>query len=142
MEKNPILFVDRLQVRSDFQTSAAVLVGTYLNKTSNQYVLTLDKPVKSAFKNFINSGIICPVGVQGEEERYIVPLDNTTANEEDIKELRKVLLNIIETEFPPEEIPPPPKCYNIHVCASVCLSVCLPACNSSASLRTLQECNG
>ena len=59
---------------------AAILIGTYLDQSSEAAVLTLDRSIQEAFKDadFMKNDILCPVSKPGEEKRYIHPLDNVS----------------------------------------------------------------
>ena len=82
---------------------AALLVGSYLDKTHREAVLTLDRSVQKAMKSFIDDDILFPANVQ--EGKYIATLNNMSEDQGDIQELRKVILTIIETRFPPQPLP-------------------------------------
>ena len=81
----------------------ALLVGSYLDKTHREAVLTLDRSVQKAMKSFIDNDILFPANAQ--EGKYIATLDNMSEDQGDIEELRRVILDIIQTRFQPEPIP-------------------------------------
>ena len=86
---------------------AAILIGTYLDQSSEAAVLTLDRSIQEAFKDtdFMKNGILCPVSRPGEEERYIHPLDNVSGGSSDIEELRQIITTIAHKCFNPEQVP-------------------------------------
>ena len=86
---------------------AAVLIGTYLDQSSEAAVLTLDRSIQEAFKDadFMKNGILCPVSRPGEEERYIHPLDNVSGGSGDIEELRQIITTIAHKRFRPLQVP-------------------------------------
>ena len=86
-------------LQSDRHQSFAVFVGTYLDKATQRQVLNLDRALQRAFKVFIDENIVCPVNVEEELEKYIVPLDNTSNDQGDIKSLRSLILRIINEQF-------------------------------------------
>ena len=78
----------------------ALLVGSYLDNTTEEAVLTLETSVQEALKNFIKEDILFPAN----KGKYIATLDNMSEDQGDIEELRRVILTIIETRFQPEHI--------------------------------------
>ena len=97
--------ISSLQSGPQKQKPAALLVGTYLDQTNKEHVLTLDESVQEAFKSYIKKDILCPASVQGGRKRYIIPLDNMSKSQEDIENLRKVIFDTIIKRFPAEDIP-------------------------------------
>ena len=73
------------------------IVGTYLDKATQHQVLDLDRAVQSAFKVFIDERIVCPV--EDELTEYIVRLDDTSNDQEDIESLRILILRIVDEQF-------------------------------------------
>ena len=86
---------------------AAILIGTYLDQSSEAAVLTLDRSIQEAFKDadFMKNNILCPVSKPGEEERYIHPLDNVSGGSSDIEELRQIITTIAHKRFKPVQVP-------------------------------------
>ena len=86
---------------------AAILIGTYLDQSSEAAVLTLDRSIQEAFKDadFLKNNILCPVSKPGEEERYIHPLDNVSGGSSDIEELRQIITTIAHKRFKPVQVP-------------------------------------
>ena len=86
---------------------AAILIGTYLDQSSEAAVLTLDRSIQEAFKDadFMKNDILCPVSKPGEEERYIHPLDNVSGGSGDIMELRRLITTIVRKRFTPVQVP-------------------------------------
>ena len=86
---------------------AAILIGTYLDQSSEAAVLTLDCSIQEAFKDadFMKNNILCPVSKPGEEERYIHPLDNVSGGSGDIEELRQIITTIAHKRFKPVQVP-------------------------------------
>ena len=86
---------------------AAILIGTYLDQSSEAAVLTLDRSIQEAFKDadFMKNNILCPVSKPEEEERYIHPLDNVSGGSSDIEELRKIITTIAHKRFKPVQVP-------------------------------------
>ena len=95
-----------LQTRQDHKP-AAILIGTYLDQSSEAAVLTLDRSIQKAFKDadFMKNNILCPVSKPGEEERYIHPLDNVSGGSSDIEELRQIITTIAHKRFKPVQVP-------------------------------------
>ena len=85
-------------LQSDHHQSFVLFVGTYLDKATQRQVLHLDRAVQRAFKVFIDESIVCPVEVEEESEKYIVPLDNTSNDQGDIESLRTLILRIIDEQ--------------------------------------------
>ena len=81
----------------------ALLVGSYLDETNQEAVLTLEKSVQDALKGFIKKDILFPANVQ--EGKYIATLDNMSEDQGDVEELRKMICTIIETRLKSEPIP-------------------------------------
>ena len=92
-------------LQSDTQKSAALIIGTYLDKADSSRVLTINNYIQKSLGSFISNGFLCPAVVKGDEKQYIVPLNNMTADQGDIDMLRKVILNIIGTQFQAEPMP-------------------------------------
>ena len=97
---------------SSLQTSktnkpAAILIGTYLDRTNKRAVLDLDRSIQESFKNadFMKSDVLCSVNKQGEEKRYIHPLDNISGDPSEIDELRRLISTIVHDRFTPEDVP-------------------------------------
>ena len=86
---------------------AAILIGTYLDQSSEAAVLTLDRSIQEAFKDadFMKNDILCPVSKPDEEERYIHPLDNVSGDSSDIEELRRLITTIVHKRFTPVQVP-------------------------------------
>ena len=86
---------------------AAILIGTYLDQSSEAAVLALDRSIQEAFKDadFMKNDILCPVSKPGEEERYIHPLDNVSGDSSDIMELRQLITTIVRKRFTPVQVP-------------------------------------
>ena len=86
---------------------AAILIGTYLDQSSEAAVLTLDRSIQEAFKDadFMKNDILCPVSKPGEEERYIHPLNNVSGGSSDIMELRRLITTIVRKRFTPVQVP-------------------------------------
>ena len=86
---------------------AAILIGTYLDQSSEAAVLTLDRSIQKAFKDadFMKNDILCPVSKPGEEERYIHPLNNVSGDSSDIEELRRLITTIVRQRFTPVQVP-------------------------------------
>ena len=95
--------ISSLQSGAHKEKPVALLVGSYLDETNKEAVLSLNKSVQEALKGFIKKDILFPANVQ--EGKYIATLDNMSEDQGDIEELRKVILTIIETRFQPEHIP-------------------------------------
>ena len=95
-----------LQTSQDHKP-AAILIGTYLDQSSEAAVLTLDRSIQEAFKDadFMKNNILCPVSKPGEEERYIHPLDNVSGGSSDIEELRQIITTIAHNRFKPVQVP-------------------------------------
>ena len=80
--------------------SIAVLVGTHLDKVSTSQVHGLDLKLQDAFKHFIDNGLLCSTDTgDDEEESYIATLNNMTDDQEDIDRLRKLILEVVDTQF-------------------------------------------
>ena len=92
--------ISSLQSGANKEKPVALLVGTYLDQTKEQAVLTLERSVQEALESFIASDILFQI----EEGKYIATLDNMSEDQGDIDELRKVILTVIETRFQPEPI--------------------------------------
>ena len=92
---------------SPYHKPAAILIGTYLDQSSEAAVLTLDRSIQEAFKDadFMKNDILCPVSKPGEEERYIHPLDNVSGGSGDIMELRRLITTIVRKRFTPVQVP-------------------------------------
>ena len=86
-------------LQSDHHQSFAIFVGTYLDKVTQHHVLVLNRAVERAFRVFIDENIVCPVNGEEGSEKYIVPLDNTSNDQRDIKRLRTLILKIINEQF-------------------------------------------
>ena len=86
---------------------AAIVIGTYLDQSSEAAVLTLDRSIQEAFRDadFMKNNILCPVSKPGEEERYIHPLDNVSGGSSDIEELRQIITSIAHKRFKPVQVP-------------------------------------
>ena len=86
---------------------ATILIGTYLDQSSEAAVLTLDRSIQEAFKDadFMKNDILCSVSKPGEEERYIHPLDNVRGGSSDIEELRQIITTIAHKRFKPVQVP-------------------------------------
>ena len=95
--------ISSLQSGAHKERPVALLVGSYLDDTDQEKVLTLDKSVQEALKSFIKKDILFPANVN--EGKYIATLDNMSEDQGDIEELRKVILTIIETRFQAEPLP-------------------------------------
>ena len=95
--------ISSLQYGAHKERPVAMLVGSYLDETNQEAVLTLDRSVQEALKSFIKKDILFPANVN--EGKYIATLNNMSEDQGDIGELRKVILTIIETRFQPEQIP-------------------------------------
>ena len=95
-----------LQTSSDHKP-AAILIGTYLDQSSEAAVLSLDHSIQEAFKDadFMKNDILCPVNKPGEEERYIHPLDNVSGCSSDIEQLRQLITTIVHRRFTPVQVP-------------------------------------
>jgi len=81
----------------------ALLVGSYLDHINDEAFLSLNKSVQDALKSFIEADILFPANVQ--EGKYIATLNNMSQDQGDIKELRRVILTIINTRFQSKPIP-------------------------------------
>ena len=92
-------------LQPSLQKPAALLVGTYLDQTNDEAVLALDRSVKEQFQAFIKKDILRPARVMDGEKRYITPINNMSKDQADVDELRRVITDLIEKNFPPEEIP-------------------------------------
>ena len=79
----------------------ALLVGSYLDNTTEEAVLMLEKSVQEALKGFIEKDILFPAN----KGKYIATLDNMSEDQVDIEELRRVILAIIESRFEAKAIP-------------------------------------
>ena len=92
---------------SQYHKPAAILVGTYLDRSSEVDVFTLDQTIQEAFKetNFMKSDILCPVSESEEKARYIHPLNNVSSDPSDIEKLRQLITNIVNQRFEPERVP-------------------------------------
>ena len=90
-------------LQSDHHSSFALFVGTFLDMATQHQVLQLYREVQSAFSDFIDENIICPVGVDGDLIQYIVTLDNTSHDQTDIENLRTLILRIIDEQFHQED---------------------------------------
>ena len=95
--------ISSLQSGAHKEKPVALLVGSYLDNTNEEAVLTLDRSVQEAMKSFIDNDILFPANAQ--EGKYIATLNNMSEDQGDIQELRKVILTIIETRFPPQPLP-------------------------------------
>ena len=95
--------ISSLQSGAHKERPVALLVGSYLDETNQEAVLTLDRSVQEALKSFIMKDILYPANVQ--EGKYIATLDNMSEDQGDIEELRRVIVAIIETRFEAECIP-------------------------------------
>ena len=95
--------ISSLQSGAHMEKPVALLVGSYLDKTHREAVITLEKSVQEALKSFVEKDILFPADVQ--EGKYITTLDNMSEDQGDIEELRRVILTIIQTRFQPEPIP-------------------------------------
>ena len=98
--------ISSLQTGED-NKPAAILIGTYLDKSNEAAVLTLDRAIQKAFKDaeFMKNDVLCPVNKPGEEERYIHPLNNVNGDSSDIERLRQIITTIIHKRFTPVPIP-------------------------------------
>ena len=94
-----------LQTDED-QRPAAILVGTYLDRSSEEDVFTLDQTIQKAFKetDFMKSDILCRVSESKEKARYIHPLNNVSSDPSDIEKLRQLITNIVDERFKPMEV--------------------------------------
>ena len=97
---------------SSLQTSldhkpAAILIGTHLDKTSEAAVLTLDRSIQQSFQDdyFMKRDVLCSVNKQGEEKRYIHPLNNVSTDSSDIEGLRELITRIVHERFTPQKVP-------------------------------------
>ena len=92
----------------EYQKPAAILVGTYLDQSSEEDVFTLDQTIQKAFKetDFMKRDILCPVSDSESEEkmRYIHPLNNVSSDSSDIEKLRQLITNIVHQRFKPERV--------------------------------------
>ena len=95
-----------LQTSPDHK-AAAILVGTYLDQSSEADVLTLDQSIQEAFKdtNFMKSDILCQISESEERARYIHPLNNVSSDPSDIEELRRLITTIVHQRFTPVPVP-------------------------------------
>ena len=86
---------------------AAILVGTYLDQSSEADVLTLDQSIQEAFKdtNFMKNDILCQISKSEEGARYIHPLNNVSSDPSDIEKLRQLITNTVHQRFAPEQVP-------------------------------------
>ena len=98
--------ISSLQTGED-NKPVAILIGTYLDRTNEAAVLTLDRAIQKAFKDaeFMTNDVLCPVNKPGEEERYIHPLNNVNGDSSDIERLRQIITTIIHKRFTPVPIP-------------------------------------
>ena len=98
--------ISSLQISGNHKP-AAILVGTYFDKSNEAAVLTLDRSIQEAFKDadFMKNDILCPVNKPGEEERYIHPLDNVNGGSSDIEGLRQLISTIVHQRFTPMAVP-------------------------------------
>ena len=95
--------ISSLQSGAHKEKPVALLVGSYRGDTNAEDVLTLNTSVQEAMKSFIDKDILFAVNDQKQD--YIATLDNMTDDQGDIEELRRVILNIIESRFEPDPIP-------------------------------------
>ena len=86
---------------------AAILVGTYIDQSSDADVLTLDQSIQEAFKdtNFMKNDILCQISESEEGPRYIHQLNNVSSDPSDIEKLRQLITNTVHHRFAPEQVP-------------------------------------
>ena len=79
------------------------MVGTHLDKATDEIVHDLDEAVQSSFKSFIENGFICSARIKGEQPthkyKYITTINNMTKDHGDIERLRTLILQVIDEEF-------------------------------------------
>ena len=92
---------------TDLHKPTAILIGTHLDLSTKEAVLTLDRSIQNTFKDadFMENDVLCIVSKAGEEVRYIHPLDNVTGDSSDIMELRRLISSVVQNRFSPEKIP-------------------------------------
>ena len=92
---------------SDNHKPAAILIGTYCDRTSEADVLALDRSIQESFKeaDFMKNDVLCAVNKPGEEKRYIHPIDNISGDPSEIDGLRQVISNIVHDRFTPVMVP-------------------------------------
>ena len=91
---------------SQYHKPAAILVGTYLDQSSEENVCALDQTIQEAFKetDFMKNDILCQVSESEEKKRYIHPLNNVSSDPSDIEKLRQLITNIVHQRFEPEPV--------------------------------------
>ena len=95
--------ISSLESGAHKEKPVALLVGSYRGDTNAEDVLTLNTSIRKAMESFIDKDILFAVNDQKQD--YIATLDNMTDDQGDIEELRRVILNVIESRFEPEPIP-------------------------------------
>ena len=95
--------ISSLQCGDHKEKPVALLVGSYLDQSKEEAVVTLNKSVQEALKSFIEKDILLPANYQ--KGRYIATLNNVSEDQGDIEELRTVILTIINTSFQPKPVP-------------------------------------
>jgi len=95
--------ISSLQYGAHKERPVALLVGSYLDQSNEEAVVTLNKSVQEALKCFIEKDILFPAN--DKEGKYIATLNNMSEDHGDIEELRRVILTIVETRFHAEPIP-------------------------------------
>ena len=95
---------------SSLQTSSchkprAVLIGTHFQKSREAEFLRKDDTIQDKFNGdwFMEGGILCPVGEKKGKTGFVYFLDNTQESS-DIDGLRDLIRNIVEKEFPAEDV--------------------------------------
>ena len=97
--------ISSLQSNTSYSRPAAILVGTHLDKCSEEDVLALEQSIQDTFSNFIKDSVLCPVSKPGKKKRYIHLLDNVSGDSSDIEELRELIATIVHNRFESEPVP-------------------------------------
>ena len=99
--------ISLLQSNVNYSKPAAILVGTHLDKCSEEHVLALEKSIQNSFDNFIKDNVLYPVGkLEGKKKRYIYPVNNISGDSSDIEGLRELIIEIVHSNrFKSEPVP-------------------------------------
>ena len=98
--------ISSMNLGSQNLKSIAMLLGTHGDKVTQEEITSLEESILSSeeIRGFIDRGILKHTPFENMSQ-YLFPLNNLDGSPEEIQELQKIIGNIFQVYFQPEDIP-------------------------------------